>query len=145
MSFNAETIVLKKIPKSLPYLKNRWDILDQYHQLDSGVTEEEFVAWWATVFKKFKIKTFEQAVSLQKYELLNLARRNPVNYYGTFEEDFYGGMFGCMGLYGQSFYNSFLPKDLFSSFYKNYPKSEKTNAENRFNFIMELVKKHYEL
>lgn len=122
-----------KMPKQLPYLFNRWDRLDEYHQLDLKVTKEEFASWFAFVFKKLKIKTFEDIKNIRPYEILYLAKADPVNYYGNFETDFFGGMFGVMGMYIQDFFNPFLP-DYFS-----YKGEKKNQAEKRFLFIQQLI------
>jgi len=127
----------KKIPNSTPYLYNTWDRLDEYHTLDSDkVTEEEFATWWAVVFKKGKIKTLENALKFPKYELNHITRSDDSSFYGSWEVDLYGGMFGCMGMYQSTdFYMDWFPREILIG---------KDTNQKRFDYIQSLINKYYE-
>ena len=131
---------IKKIPKyRTPYLKHRYDRIDEYHTLDSDISEEEFATWWAVVFGKGKIKTLEDALSLPKYKLNYITRENEDGYYGNWVVDLYGGFFGCMGLYFTSdFYMPWFPrKELCKG-------TEKNLKVKRFEYIQSLIKKYFD-
>lgn len=127
-----------KIPKYTPYLSNNWDRMDEYHTLDSkSVTEEDFATWWATVFKRGKVKTLQDALKLPKYELNHITRSDDSSYHGSWQVDLYGGMFGCMGMYQSSnFYMDWFPREIL--------KGKDTN-QKRFDYIQSLISKYFEV
>lgn len=131
----SKSIALK-VPNHTPYLSNSWDRMDEYHSLNSSVTEEQFATWWAVVFKRGKIKTLEDALKFPKYELLCITQSNESGFYGCWTVDLYGGYFGTMGMYIQSFYLEYFPENLNNT-------AKKTNKRDRFNYIQELIKKYY--
>ncbi len=136
----------KNIPKYTPYLSNRWDRMDEYHTLDSEkVSEKDFATWWAVVFKRGKVQTLEDAISLPKYSLNNITRSDDSSYYGSWEVDLYGGMFHCLGMYPSTdFYMDYLPDDIFRKYYKTPAWTDKSSTrQERFDFIMELIQKYY--
>lgn len=122
------------MPKSLPYLRNSWDRLDEYHSMDSNVTEEDFINWFSVIFNKLKIHTWKDCLNIQPYQVLGIAHKNPVNFYGNFETDLIGGMFGICGMYTQGFHLDFLPKETF-----HYSK----NLQARFDWIYGKCRERY--
>ena len=126
---------MKKIPNVTPYLSNRWDSIDEYHTLGKNVTEEDFATWWAVVFKKAKIKSLGQALGLQKYELNYITKSDSSSWYGSWEVDLYGGMFGAIGMYRSiDFYMDWFDRDVLFG--------DDTN-EKRFNYIQTLISKYF--
>jgi len=130
-----------KTPTHLPYLRNSWDRMDEYHTLDSEVTEDQVIEWFAVLFKTFNVKELKDVLNIQQYQLLNLAGKNSGGFYGTFEVDFLGGMFHTMSMYQQNFYHPMFPKC-----FQSYASSKKKNNEmlkERFEWIMNKVNEKY--
>lgn len=87
-----------------------------------------------------KVKTFEDALQVREYQILHISHKDPNSFYGTFEVDLWGGMFHTCGLYGQCFYNEWIPKELRNS------KGEKSPVyRQRFEFLFNKAKEKFEL
>lgn len=113
--------------KKVTYLPTRYDRLDEYYQLESGVSKEDFLLFLKPIIGN--TKTFKD-FNPSEFSVDRITKGKVKSLY-----DVVGGFFGKMGYYRQSFYNDWLPKDLQATLI-----NDNNLCERRFKWVVEELK-----